>query len=934
MVNSRESLAKIPSMNNDANPYIITLDIYKEGYWAYDISNYYKGRVDDNGTPFMVRWFEHGQLKNVQGLRPFIRGTVGQHTVDDQTDPDNPKVVPSPDCSQIDQTGETTDTEPGGIAIYRMVNQCFTQEGMFYGEIGLKDSSGLVLSSVDIAFKVLGGRMNMMGARKFYVSELEKAWLEMKVKFKDYDAQYKDQLEKELTDLNTKISNEIKRAEDTLGDTQAAIDANLASLKKIAVSVSALQAQIEADNLETRPEHIADITLLRQQIDRGISEISPYPETYADLNAVQQQYPTGTNKLIVTDDGHRAVFRNGVWKDGGPYQVAGIADNSITSNKLTNRTKMPWASWQNPVIVDYKNNVLTVPAGTHLLQGKLLFEGDTYIISESDKAKLAQESEAATTDEEKKKIKNFKPSYPGIFVSFDPNGINASNQFKFYDSLNEIPESEFYVGWINFSPVYNFSFIFKAISADDEYVTPDSLKSDFLKNTNSPRNDDFIYTESAWNFDFDHFTITMPTGATVQYKQDVFQIAPGTYPIADANNKSRYLYIYCDISNGSQIKIVGSTNQAEQTNTHVLIGYADNVAKIFYISRLTTSTYVKPKCKFINVENEKVRVDFNKKVIHFPSYVHAIIDSNNGGLPAFDLPLSDEDISDQSEASAYFVVVDPSANFSNDRTKCFKMYNYADNIINSYVKVLGWVDPNAKTYDFGELGSSFEEQKNQCIYPWAGKKITCFGDSITAGDDGEGSIIDSYVPRMKDILGTIPTNKGVCGSTITKAADRNDSFVERISDILDQDVITIFGGTNDFFLSRELGKFNDNPENPTTFYAALKYLILHLSEQNPMAKFLIMTPTRSSRDGWAKYDADGNLIKNKAGYTVDDYCNAIRKVAEYYSIPVLDLQKGGNYNPCIPSQKGHDALSADGLHPTAKGYDRLAQTIGHAINEL
>lgn len=345
MVNSRESLAKIPSMNNDANPYIITLDTYKEGYWAYDISNYYKGRVDDNGTPFMVRWFEHGQLKNVQGLRPFIRGTVGQHTVDDQTDPDNPKVVPSPDCSQIDQTGETTDTAPGGIAIYRMVNQCFTQEGMFYGEIGLKDSSGLVLSSVDIAFKVLGGRMNMLGARKFYVTELEKAWLEMQAKFKQYNQEYNDtttkqaeqfkqDTEKALADLNTKIANEIKRAEDTLNESTLDLTSLINNLKSLSFSVQTLQSQINTLGLETQVDHERDVHNLENKIQSLFSDISYAPEVYLDLNAVSSAYPNGSKKLIITSDGKTAIWDGSKWVSGSTYQAVGLGDQEVRDNHI------------------------------------------------------------------------------------------------------------------------------------------------------------------------------------------------------------------------------------------------------------------------------------------------------------------------------------------------------------------------------------------------------------------------------------------------------------------------------------------------------------------------------------------------------------------------------------------------------------------------
>lgn len=321
MVNSRESLAKIPSMNNDANPYIITLDIYKEGYWAYDISNYYKGRVDDNGTPFMVRWFEHGQLKNVQGLRPFIRGTVGQHTVDDQTDPDNPKVVPSPDCSQIDQTGETTDTAPGGIAIYRMVNQCFTQEGMFYGEIGLKDSSGIVLSSVDIAFKVLGGRMNMIGARKFYVSEFEKALDNLNEIIEKTKKDFSQELKQVIDDARNTYNSETKNAHDALLALDSQIQANRDEQENLAQHLAGTEQQIEIHDVVTRPEFLDLGNRLNQQVANLRHNKTLY---FQDLAELQAQYPNGTDNLCVTlDDKHLHVYdyANSVWTDAGATDV-------------------------------------------------------------------------------------------------------------------------------------------------------------------------------------------------------------------------------------------------------------------------------------------------------------------------------------------------------------------------------------------------------------------------------------------------------------------------------------------------------------------------------------------------------------------------------------------------------------------------------------
>lgn len=339
MVNSRESLAKIPSMNNDANPYIITLDIYKEGYWAYDISNYYKGRVDDSGTPFMVRWFEHGQLKNVQGLRPFIRGTVGQHTVDDQTDPDNPKVVPSPDCSQIDQTGETTDTQPGGIAIYRMVDACFTQEGMFYGEIGLKDSSGLVLSSVDIAFKVLGGRMNMLGARKFYVSEFEKALDNLNEIIEKTKKDFSQQLSNLISDARNTYNTQVKNSQDALIALNAQIQANRDEQKNLTQHLAGTEQQIAIHDVVTRPEFMQ----LSQQISDRLAHMDLTPSYYNNQADMENKNPNGTPNLCITaDTGHKWLYdySTGTWTDLGNFDFADIKPElkdqatSISSDNL------------------------------------------------------------------------------------------------------------------------------------------------------------------------------------------------------------------------------------------------------------------------------------------------------------------------------------------------------------------------------------------------------------------------------------------------------------------------------------------------------------------------------------------------------------------------------------------------------------------------
>lgn len=344
MVNSRDSLSKIPKMNNDANPYIITLDIYKEGYWAYDISNYYKGRVDDNGTPFMVRWYEHGQIKNVHGMRPFIRGTVGQHTIDDKTDPDNPKITPSPDCSQIDQTGETTDTLDGGVAVYRMVNQCFTQEGMFYGEIGLKDSQGTVLSSVDIAFKVLGGCMNMIGARKFYVSEFEKALDNLNEIIGQTKKDFSEQLSQLITDSRNAYLNETKDAHDSLEALKSQIQANRDEQENLNQHLISTDQKIEAGDVVTN-KHFTDVTdKLGTDIENKLSQISSTVPWFKDSDTIMKTYPNGyAGVVIAADTMHKWIFHDGMWNDAGPYKED-ITENGEIIAYLDDGRVLTWDS--------------------------------------------------------------------------------------------------------------------------------------------------------------------------------------------------------------------------------------------------------------------------------------------------------------------------------------------------------------------------------------------------------------------------------------------------------------------------------------------------------------------------------------------------------------------------------------------------------------
>ncbi len=63
-----------------------------------------------------------------------------------------------------------------------------------------------------------------------------------------------------------------------------------------------------------------------------------------------------------------------------------------------------------------------------------------------------------------------------------------------------------------------------------------------------------------------------------------------------------------------------------------------------------------------------------------------------------------------------------------------------------------------------------------------------------------------------------------------------------------------------------------------------------------------------------------------------DYVNAIREVAEYYSLPVLDLFKTSGLQPAIPIIR--EKYMPDALHPNDEGHRILTDKIIKFLNIL
>lgn len=205
-----------------------------------------------------------------------------------------------------------------------------------------------------------------------------------------------------------------------------------------------------------------------------------------------------------------------------------------------------------------------------------------------------------------------------------------------------------------------------------------------------------------------------------------------------------------------------------------------------------------------------------------------------------------------------------------------------------------------------------------------GLKIAFLGDSITEGVGAStpDKIYHQVLKERAELKAVF--NYGISGTRIarqsvpSKEPSYDRHFVTRVDDMeSDCDVVVVFGGTNDYgHGDAAFGKFTDCRGD--TFYGALHTLSQKLITKYPDKRIIYMTPLHRIGDAEPSSKPDGQ-------YILKDYVNAICEMAEYYSIPVLNLYAVSGINPNVEAQ--HQLYFPDGLHPSDKGHDRIAQKL-------
>lgn len=201
------------------------------------------------------------------------------------------------------------------------------------------------------------------------------------------------------------------------------------------------------------------------------------------------------------------------------------------------------------------------------------------------------------------------------------------------------------------------------------------------------------------------------------------------------------------------------------------------------------------------------------------------------------------------------------------------------------------------------------------------KVINFLGDSIT---EGHGTSAPdkkfSELIRKKCKLAAA-NNYGIGGTRIAKQTGKSDNprhdldFCGRFDGMAPcADIVFVFGGTNDFgHGDAPIGTFEDR--TPDTFYGGLHYLMQGLIEKYPEAVIVIATPLHRG----------GDMISRDGRPTLLGFRNMIMEVAEFYSLPVLDLwsMSGLSVNSPVIREK----YVPDSLHPNDAGHVILADRI-------
>ena len=204
------------------------------------------------------------------------------------------------------------------------------------------------------------------------------------------------------------------------------------------------------------------------------------------------------------------------------------------------------------------------------------------------------------------------------------------------------------------------------------------------------------------------------------------------------------------------------------------------------------------------------------------------------------------------------------------------------------------------------------------------------GDSITEGHgtSGQDKVFHALIAKKYGMKAA--RNYGIGGTRFAyqqtpSANPRWDkNFCDRFSEMEDDaQLVVLFGGTNDYgHGDAPIGSPEDR--DPATFYGACHFLMKGLIEKYPESTIVVMTPLHRAVEERVRGEGEAVSLKR--------YVEIIKEVAEYYSLPVIDLWAMSGIQPKVDVIK--QKYCPDGLHPNDAGHVLMAERIGSFLEAL
>jgi len=197
----------------------------------------------------------------------------------------------------------------------------------------------------------------------------------------------------------------------------------------------------------------------------------------------------------------------------------------------------------------------------------------------------------------------------------------------------------------------------------------------------------------------------------------------------------------------------------------------------------------------------------------------------------------------------------------------------------------------------------------------AGKTWLVIGDSISV----RGLIETNYEQYVSGWLGCEVINRAAGGTGYMQPTAADKSWLDSL-DLYpaaeNVSFITVMGALND--ASNALGDLGDT--GVSTFYGALDTFYGRLLEKYPGIPIMVITSTPRSYC----HGEDGEYV---------GLINAVSKVADRFSLPLLDLYPMETLNPWTQAINKeyfvayHGYPNGDGIHPNTKGHFEMAKLI-------